>query len=262
MAAEKHGLGLELGLAFKKPSWLGYPAMMRMTLTSPNVMRERRPDWLSPFNFFFLPLLSDVGGYPAGCDRSNFKFITHFTSDRGQWKKLTGINVYDGRNYEIDMSHNAEQYKVVPESFQHILRLYLRRPESKSLAPDGTPCVAETQGLLRRASIVAGQIIPVGKETDRRWEQGEDMSMLDFKVLEYRPLGNMLVAALALRNEIAKRGMRELMRKTGLSQHTIEAIRAGRAVRRRTLQQILKAMPLSANHYELAFPSPLSHGSR
>src|SRR5207253_2993077 len=55
----KHGTGylrVEFGLVCKDPGWLDYPAMMRMTLTSPNVMRERRPEWLSPFNFFFLPL--------------------------------------------------------------------------------------------------------------------------------------------------------------------------------------------------------------
>ncbi len=45
----------ELGLKFREPSWLDLPGMMRMALTSPNVMREQRPEWLSPFNFFFLP---------------------------------------------------------------------------------------------------------------------------------------------------------------------------------------------------------------
>jgi hypothetical protein len=87
---------------------------------------------------------------------------------------------------------------------------------------------------------VAGQIIPVGKETDRRWEQGEDMSMLDFRVLEYRPSGDLVVADPTVRDEFAKLGMRGAMRKTGLSQHTIEAIRSGRAVRRATLQRILR----------------------
>jgi len=232
-------LRMELGLACKEPAWLDYPAMMRMTLTSPNVVRNHRPEWLAPYNFFFFPLLSDLGGYPAGCNRSNFKFITPFSSNRREWKKLTGINLCDGRNYGMEMIPSGKQDKVVPESFRIILRLYLRRPESKSLAPDGTPGVADTQGLLKRASIVAGQIIPVGKETDRRWEQGEDMSMLDFKVLEYRPSGDMVVADPALRDEIAKRGLRESMRKTGLSQHTIEVIRAGKPVRRATLQRVL-----------------------
>ena len=151
-------------------------------------------------------------------------------------RQVGGINLYDGRTYRMEMFPNGKQDKVVPESFRTILRLYLRRPESKSLAPDGSPCLADTQGLLRRSSIVAGQIIPVGKETDRRWEQGEDMSMLDFKVLEYRPSGKMVVADPTLRNEIAQQGVRELMRKTGLSHHTIEAIRAGQPVRHTTLK--------------------------
>ena len=56
----------ELGLPCKEPAWLDYPAMMRMALTSPNVMCQRRPEWLWPFNFFFLPLLSDLDSYPAG----------------------------------------------------------------------------------------------------------------------------------------------------------------------------------------------------
>ncbi len=232
----------ELGLPCTEPPWLDLPAMMRMTLTSPNVMRERRPEWLAPFNFFLLPLLSDLGGYPAGCNRSNFRFITPFNSDRRKWKKLTGINLYDGQQYGIEMKPNGKQDRVVPESFRIILRLYLRRPESKSLAPDGSQCLADTQGLLGRSSIVAGEIIPVGKETDRRWEQGEDMSMVDFKVLEYRPSGTMVVADPTLRNEIAKQGVRALMRKTGLSQHTIEAIRAGQPVRRTTLKRMQAAM--------------------
>ena len=234
----------ELGLPSQELAWLDYPAMMRMALTSPNVMRTHRPEWLSPFNFFFLPLISDLGGYPAGCDRSNFKFITQFSSDRRTWKKLTGINLCDGRPYRMEMFPNGKQDKVVPESFRIILRHYLRRPESKSLAPDGSQCFADTQGLLGRSSIVAGQIIPVGKETDRRWEQGEDMSMVEFKVLEYRPSGKMVVADPSLREKISKCGLRELMQKTKLSQHTIEAIREGLPVRRRTLQQIEAIMAL------------------
>ena len=64
--------------------------------------------------------------------------------------------------------------------------------------------------------------------------------MLDFKVLEYRPLGDLVVADPTVRDEIANWGTRGAVRKTGLSQHTIEAIRSGRAVRRATLQRILK----------------------
>jgi hypothetical protein len=232
----------ELGLARKEPAWLDLPAMMRMALTSPNVMRNYRPEWLAPYSFFFFPLLSDLGGYPAGYDRSNFKFITPFNSDREKWGKLEGINLCDKQHFRVGLFPNGKQNKVVPESFRIILRLYLRRPESKSLAPDESPCVADTQGLLGRASVVAGEIIPVGKETDRHWEQGEDMSLLDFKVLEYLPAANMVVANQILRDEITRLGIRETMRRTRLSQHTIEAIRAGQPIRRATLCRIQAAM--------------------
>jgi hypothetical protein len=228
----------ELGLRCNEPAWLDLPAMMRMTLTSPNVMRSNRPEWLSPFSFFFFPLLSDLGGYPAGCDRSNFKFITRFESNREKWEDLEGINLCDDQPYRMEMFPNGKQNKVVPESFRIILRLYLRRPESKSLAPNGTPCVADTTGLLKRASVVAGEIVPVGKETDRHWEQGEDMSLLDFQVLEYRPSGKLVIADIALRKEMAKFSLRELMRRTGLSQKALYAILRGQPVRQRTLANL------------------------
>jgi hypothetical protein len=232
----------DLALPCEEPTWLDLPAMMRMTLTSPNLMRTQRPEWLFPFNFFFFPLLSDLDGYPAGCDRSNFKFITTYESDRAKWKNVEGINLCDGQHYSAEMFPNGKQDKVVLESFRIILQLYFRRPESKSLAPDGTPCASDTQGLLRRASIIAGEIVPVGKETDRHWEQGEDISLVDFKVLEYRTTAKMVVANAVLREKVAKLPLRELIRETGLSQHTIEAIRAGRAVRRQSLRRIVESV--------------------
>lgn len=232
----------EFGFTSKEPEWIDYPALMRMTVTSPNVLRGHRPEWLAPFNFFFFPLVSELGGYPAECDRSNFRFIVPFTTDRTKWGNLVGINLHDGQSYAMEMAPSGKQDKVLPESLRIMLRLYLRRPESKSLAPDGSPCIPETQGLLKRASIVAGEIVPVGKETDRRWEDGEDIEMLDFKVPEYREDRKMVVADHVLRDEITRRGVRPLMRATKLSQHTLEAIRGGKPVRRRTLERLQAAM--------------------
>jgi len=118
-------------------------------------------------------------------------------------------------------------------------------PESKSLAPDGKPCSAATRGLLQRTSVTAGRFRYVGKETDKRWEQGEDLSLTTFSPVEYSASGKMTVADTILVEEMAKRPMREMMRKTGLSQHTLEAIRDRKAVRSRTLA-ILKQSLASA----------------
>ena len=127
------------------------------------------------------------------------------------------------------------------KTFGYILRLYPCHPESKFLAPDGAPCEAGTRGLLKRASVNGGQLRYVGKETDRQWTEGEDISLLTFKPIEYIPSGK-VSADTKLGGEIAKRGLRELMRTTGLSQHTIEAIREGKPVRRLTLKRMRDAL--------------------
>jgi hypothetical protein len=95
---------------------------------------------------------------------------------------------------------------------------------------------------LQRTSITAGQRHFVGKETDRRWEYGEELSLLQFKVMEYRPAGRMTVADRALREKVTSGGVRALIRRSGLNQHTIEAIRQGLPVRHRTLERLLAAV--------------------
>jgi hypothetical protein len=86
------------------------------------------------------------------------------------------------------------QDTVVPESFRIILRQYLQHPEVKSLAPDGSVCVGRTCGLLRRSIIVASELVSIGKETDRHWEQGEDPSMIDSKIHLYDAPNKMCAA--------------------------------------------------------------------
>jgi len=104
------------------------------------------------------------------------------------------------------------------------LRQYLDKSDVKSLAPDGTPSVSKTHGLLRRTRITAGNLIPVGKETGRHWEQGEDPSMIDSDLLIYEKAGNMCVADFFDRKRWSKLGFRWLMRASGLSQATVYKI--------------------------------------
>jgi len=92
------------------------------------------------------------------------------------------------------MVPDPKQHKVFPDSLQVILNQYLGKAEAKSLAPDGAPYDARTEGLLQRAKIVARRLIPVGKETDRHWEQGEDPSMLDPKIQIFGQTGKLVIA--------------------------------------------------------------------
>jgi hypothetical protein len=232
----------KLGLKRKVPNWLDLPAMMRMTMTSPNVMRHNRPDWLAPFNFFLIPIFSDLSVFPPGLTRATCNLIIPFESDRRKWKSLRGINLWDGRIYRIAMQPDGRPDTVVPESFRIILRQYLQHREVKSLAPDGSSCVGSTRGLLRRASIHAGDVIPIGKESDRSWDHGGDPSMLHFKLKEYGKRSNLFIAGAADRKRWARVGVRELMRKSKLSQKAVYSILNGQPVRRSTLGTFRRAV--------------------
>jgi hypothetical protein len=228
-----------LKLPVKAPAWLDLPAMMRMVVTTPNVFRQRRPEWLGPFNFFLFPMLSETfGGYPAGFDKSNFAFITPYESDRKKWSSLKGVNLMNGEPYQISMQPTRYQDKVVPESFRILLRKYLGKPEVKSLAPDGTPCTATTRGLLQRVRIKAGKLIPVGKETDRRWEQGEDPSMIDSDIFIYERRTKLVIADPSERKRFAAIGWRRLARESKLSPTPVGNAIKGEWVRPRTLSII------------------------
>jgi hypothetical protein len=169
-------------------------------------------------------------------------FITPYESDRKKWSSLQGVNLLDGQSYQIAMQPVPNQDKVIPESFRILLRKYLGKPEMKSLAPDGTPCTGATQGLLLRSKIVAGRLIPVRKETDRRWEQGEDPSMIDSDVFVYEKGTKLVVADPSERKRWSAVGVRRLIRVSGLSQKTVYKILAGDPVRRHTLSSFRQAI--------------------
>jgi hypothetical protein len=232
----------ELKLRAEEPRWLDLPAMMRMVVTTPNVFKHQRPEWLGPFNFVLFPLVSMLGGFPAGYDNSTFLFIVPYESDRRKWKSLTGVNLADGQRFQIAMRSTANRDRVIPDTFRIVLHNYLGKPEVKSLAPDGTPCTGATQGLLLRAKIIAGKLIPLGKETDRRWEQGEDPSMLDFHRREFRTSATMAVANVPDQCRWKKIGIRNLIRKSKLSQKTVYAILNRQPVRASTFATFRRAI--------------------
>jgi hypothetical protein len=88
--------------------------------------------------------------------------------------------------------------------------------------------------LLKRTPITAnGQPRYIGKETDRRWEQGEDISMLESEVVEYRPNETARLAAdLDLQRDARRVGRRTLARAAGVSDKTVRIVPNGGRVRK------------------------------
>jgi hypothetical protein len=116
--------------------------------------------------------------------------------------------------------------------------VYHFSPEPKSLAPDGTLCTATTNGLLQRAKITAGKIVPVGKETDRRWEQGEDPSMIDSDIYIYEKREKLEIAHPAERKKWTAIGLNRLIKESKLSQTPVSNALKGEGVRPQTLSII------------------------
>lgn len=222
------------GMRSEAPNWLELPAMMRLVLSTPHVLR-RFNNAIPPLNFLLCPVIDTVAGYPANVDPKRFTLIAPFTPKRDRWLNLKCVDVHGGRAYRLSLQQTSNLDRVIPQTYGYILRQYSAHPESKSIGPDGQPCTADTHGLLRRTSITAGQPRYLGKETDTRWAAGEDISLLEFEATEYRKSSGMIVADKLTREKIPQYGKRRLMRETGLSQHTIEAIQAGRPIRPRTL---------------------------
>lgn len=237
----------------ERPTWFDLPAMMRCTITTREVLKALQASQAKipypnragkPFNFVMLPLLDDVDGYPADVvDRVRFTLITPFESDPSRWFDATYLNVHDpnlgkanATKYRLGRSGSRLASEAVPKTCGDFIERYPWQRESKSNGPDGNPSGPRTQGLLTRIPVVVRNFGYIGKETDRRWEQGEDISLLDGKVIEYRPNETEKLAIdEELAHEIRRVSIRKLAKAAGVSENTIKAARRGKRIQKRLI---------------------------
>jgi hypothetical protein len=223
------------------PSWLDIPQMMRLTVTTHNVLKMLG-EWkiARPYNFLLLPIIDPVFGY-AFHRRSSEKvlLVCPFSSDQQRWFDLECINVYDGKQYrmvdsakETNPPHNV----VFPSKMRRRVIEYQEHPEAKSLAPDDSPCGPETRGVLKRAHIIAGEFRYIGKETDRKWEEGDDLSILEFKTTEYGR-SKKVVAREEIKNKILETGINKCARESGFD-------------RKNFIRKLVRGVPVKRNSYQ------------
>jgi hypothetical protein len=97
------------------------------------------------------------------------------------------------------------------------------------------------RGLLQRAHNVANwPPIYIGKESDRHWEEGDDLSLLEFRTIEYKRKGYATATDEQLA-QIANVPKRELIRR-GINQHILEKICVKSTVRAAKLAACLKVL--------------------
>jgi hypothetical protein len=231
-----------LGLKRTKPIWFELPVMMKLTLSTPHHALQylAKGPLTRPNNFMMLPQICRFG-YPEGVDPNKFTLITAFSSERDQWMQSKCVNIHDYQSPVYQLTEEYDGRRAVVKNFFMLLDSYQNHPEAKSLGPNGAPCEFDTRGLLQRAHIVANwPPIYIGKESDKHWEEGEDLSLLDFKAVEYKRKGNAVASDEQLAR-IAKVPKREFMRR-GINQHTLEKICNEEAVRALKLAEVLKVL--------------------
>jgi len=229
-----------LNLRRKTPSWLDIPQMMRLTITTHNVL-EMLGDWkiARPYNFLFLPMVDPTFGC-AFDKRSNEKvlLICPYSTLQEHWLEMGCLNIYNGKKYKMvdcNKAENPAHNVVFPSQFARLLIQYHGHPEAKSLAPDGGPCGANTRGMLKRAHVIAGEFRYVGKETDRKWEEGDDISVLEFKTTEFGR-SKLVVASEQVKKDIREIGINKCARESEFD-------------RKNFIRKLVRDIPVKRNSY-------------
>ncbi len=242
-----------LGLPRNDPPWFDLPAMMRFKITTRQVLKVLQDrqvnlpyqDRVKPFNFILSPMIDDFGGLPIGCKANHFTLITPYTKDVSRWYGLKYFNVHDDeKQYRLGCPGKRLPSQAEPQRLEDVVSRYRWHPEAKSLAPDGSECGRKTQGLLQRTPVTAiEQPRYIGKETDRRWEQGEDISMLDPKLVEYRPNETArLVCDPELQRVVGGISIRKLAKAADVTENTVKAAKRGDRLQRSTVEKLRKGL--------------------
>jgi len=241
-----------LGLAGEEPHWFELAAMMRLKITTPEVLKilqarqSKLPfrERIKPFNFILSPMIDEDAGHPVDCDRARFTLIAPFTPNTSKWFSLKFVNTHDGKIHRLGRPGRRLPFEAEPQTLRDVISRYRWHPEAKSLAPDGSPCDRRTAGLLKRTHVIAAdQPRVIGKETDRRWDQGEDISLLESEVPEYRSNETaQLLADPDLQSDIYTFSIRVVAKKAGVSENTVKAARRGERLRRSTVERLNRAL--------------------
>ncbi len=222
-------LDLAHGLPSQKPDWFDLPVMRRIAITTPHVMTALRKldrDKARPYNFALSPVIIDLSGSPI-------TLLGPFEKDPARWMEMPYINIHDGTTHTLD----PPTLLAMPQTFGTIFSQYVKHPEYKSLAPDGGMCEADTSGLLRRYPVTANPDFRlIGKETERGWEQAEDISTLLPSLKRYER--NTGTANQSLRERLQRMSLNTLQKETGLSRNTILRARRDQRVHLKSLKRL------------------------
>ncbi len=266
------GIGRRIDECLQEPDWLDRPALSRITVSSPEIMRlfgpwaagRDYPHQIKPANFLLAAQVA-LFGHPAGVDPARFLLVAPYASDPRRWSRLAWRNRFDKNSatYTIQTAGHdiqGDDRVVTVKSYRQVLADYLAHPEAKSTGPDGTPCGPRTRGLLRRRALSPATISYIGKESNRLDDVQHGL-VLDGSEVETTyatrttsggdAWSDLVVPVL---RDIA---LADLCDRTGLAVSTLKAIRSG-ASRPRTANR-RRLLAIAARHARAATSSSADH---
>ena len=199
---------------------------MRIRVTTPNVLaalRKHDPGAAKPYNFALSPILLQSA---PGCT-----LVGPFSKHPEEWLTREYTEIHTGATVHLGEEYDGR--KLLPQTLSGVLWRHYLHPEDKSLAPNGQPCGPYTSGLLLRRPIHAMiPFITIGKEIERKAQEGEDISSLENAgPMRYqsRQTANTRAVDPALQKRMEQFSLRQLTQ-SGLSRDTVIQARRGARV--------------------------------
>jgi hypothetical protein len=129
-----------------------------------------------PLNFM---LAVQLMGEVSNGSQAKLCLVTPFTKNRSAWKTAIYRDVASGEEYTLyDEDAPCKPSQVDAICYGGIIEQHRFHPEPKFCGADGQPCGRNTRGLLEQRHVQIGRKIPIRKESNRRWEGGNDPSIL------------------------------------------------------------------------------------
>jgi hypothetical protein len=263
--AWEHILALELdgpdAARAKRKPYFDPPAMMQIAITTPALLtRFKGLSGFRPLNFMMLAV--QLMGEISNGSQSKLCLVTQFTKDRDAWRTAIYRDISTGDEYTLyDEDASSKPGQIDAMCYGGIIERHRFHPEPKFCGPDGQPCGRNTRGLLQRRHVQIGRKIPIRKESNRRWEGGNDPAILqgyeldqpDSTATEYvrmtdtRKHTTHAVASRQLREWLAGIPLDLVSYHTGIDRHTLRSVRDRNPARREVLVALMGLKKLWIN---------------
>jgi hypothetical protein len=164
-----------LDIPAEKVNFEEIPAIGRVTITSPGILEPLAAlnegkiysDQIKPFNFLLTCHLSPFG-HPVGTNPEKFHLIAPFESNSKKWLTTNWVDQYSGKQFRITTEKNySSRATARVKTYGDVFTDYEYHPESKCADEDGNVCDRRTLGLLHRRHVRIGEIISIGKESNK-----------------------------------------------------------------------------------------------